>query len=691
MTCTPRVTSPRASRAPFVLAALLSLTLAAPAVPALAAPIYFPPDVSGWPGAILDEDDTAPYLSYHQAAAMRMSMQRAPAGPLVASPAQRRYDARTYDLDLYPNVVTHVLTGSVHMTATVVDGPLSTLDLDLVPSMNADSVRVAGTLVATTHVGDVLTVTLDRAYANGELVDLTIWYHGAPSGGTFGSAWSWDTRAGKPHLWTLSEAYGARSWWPCKDWPEDKADSVTVRMTVPTGMITASNGTLISSSDNGTVAVTQWKERHPITTYLVSIASYAYTVVNDWYKKTPTDSMLIRFHLYPEWVSSGAATHAKVKGMIAAFAARMGPYPFFDEKYGHANFQWGGGMEHQTCTSIGGTWESVTAHELGHQWWGDNVTCADFHHIWLNEGFATYTEALWKEAGGGLAAYQTRINSSRYYGAGTIYVADEYDENAVFDGNLSYNKGGVVLHMLRHVMGDTLFFDALRAYGAAWGGRSATTEDFRDVCESVGGRDLDKFFAEWIYGEYYPQYRHGWSTYPDPNGGYTLSLVIGQEQTWQKFWMPVDVRVTTASGSQTFVAWDSLAVQSFLFHVDQVPTAVSIDPDGWILRTATPYPTAVEGTAPALALSLATPWPNPTRAGAALSFALPQAGPVRVAVYDVRGARVWTHDETNAGAGAHQLTWDGRDSGGHAVAAGLYVVRLETAVGTVARRLAVVR
>ena len=204
-----------------------------------------------------------------------------------------------------------------------------------------------------------------------------------------------------------------------------------------------SNGTLISRVVNGggTTATTSWSERHPIAPYLVSIASYPYTVTDDWYKTSPTDSMLIRFHNYPESAAGYAANQAKVKTMIAAFTAKVGPYGFLDEKYGHAQFQFSGGMEHQTCTSLGVNNESVMAHELFHQWFGDRVTCRDFHHIWLNEGFATYGEALWQEYLGGTAAYFADIDINKYFGAGSVYVPDATDETRVFDSNLSYNKG----------------------------------------------------------------------------------------------------------------------------------------------------------------------------------------------------------------------------------------------------------
>ncbi len=680
--------SPRRAAIAFLAAALWATSLAGRG--ALAGPVYFPPDESGWPGGVYDESDVAPYLSFHKAVAMRLRAQRAAAVRAVATPAQQRYDARAYDLDLHAEPATQVLSGLVRVRATVTDGPLSALDLDLSDVMTVDSVTVAGAPAAFSHAAGMLSVSLGRAYAGGEDVDVTIGYHGVPGAGTFSAAFTFTTHNGLPLMWSLSEPFGAREWWPCKDAPEDKADSVTVRFTAPSGMITASNGVLLSSSDDGTHAVTQWAERHPIATYLVSIASFAYAVSTDWYRPAPADSMPIRFYMFPERVAGAAAVNARVKGMIAAYAARFGPYPYLDEKYGEAEFSWGGGMEHQTITSLGGFSEYVVCHELAHQWWGDLVTCRDFHHIWLNEGFATYGEALWKEAGGGMSAYHADVDANAYFGPGTIWVADEYDENAVFNGDLSYNKGSWVLHMLRHAMTDTLFFQALRQYGQQFGYGTATTEDFRDVCASVGGRDLDKYFTQWVYGEYYPEYRYGWNAQPAAGGGYDVSVLLLQSQPWQLFWMPVDVTITTATGSPTFVAWDSLATQSFTFHVDAEPTAVELDRDGWILKSVVPLPTDVAAASPGR-LELAPPWPDPARNGALFSFTLPRTGDVSVRLYDVRGALVWEHREAGAAAGAHHVTWDGRDANGRAAPVGMYVVRLQSAEGTLARKLVVVR
>jgi hypothetical protein len=571
-----------ASRIPLPLLHLVTILVALIALAAgelHAAPYLFPATPDGEPGQVRDERDVAPFLAAWKAAGLQRA--RLLAAPATAN--QQAYDVHYYDLDLTPNPATQVLTGTVRMKASVVSGPLSTADLDFYANLTVDAVTSGGVAATFSRSSDLLTVNLDRVYGNGEMMDVVVSYHGAPSAaGSFG----FNVANGRNLVWSLSEPFGARSWWPCKDAPEDKADSVDIRVTVPTGMITASNGTRIEATDNGTIAVTRWRERYPIATYLVSLASYPYTVTTDHYRYSPTDSMPIQFFNFPETVAGAATVQARVKDMIATYAGIFGEYPFVAEKYGHAQFLFGGGMEHQTCTSLGGNAyiEYIVAHELAHQWWGDLVTCRDFHHIWVNEGFATYCEALWAEAVSGTAAYHADLSFNKYFGSGTIYVPDLTDENRIFDSNLSYNKGSWVLHMLRRVLGDPVFFAALRQFYAQYGYSTATTEDFRDVCEAVSGRDLDAFFQQWIYGEYYPHYRSSWTSAP-AEGGHDVTLSLEQIQPWQLFNMPLDVKITTEAGEQAFVIQDSLAAQTFTLHVDAAPTAVAVDPDDWVLKT----------------------------------------------------------------------------------------------------------
>lgn len=568
----PRV-APGGPGRPCTAAALLAFLMALAPI-ASAAPMRFPatPDR---PAEWRDETDVAPFLASWKASQLRRTrtLQAAP------TPNQAEYDVRGYALDLTFTPATSTVSGTVRIQAQPLSDPFTTLDLDLLSNMVVDAITSGGVPVTFTRLADVVTVNLERAYLTGELLDVRVTYHGVPSAGAFG----FPVANGRQLIWSLSEPYGARSWWPCKDVPEDKADSVFVRFTVPTGLKIASNGREISASDNGLQSVAIWREGHPIASYLVSIASYPYTRSLDWYRPTATDSMRIDFFNFPETAPLAAGVQAKVKTMLGAFSTRFGPYPFFDEKYGHAEFLFGGGMEHQTCSSMGSFAEFVVAHELGHQWWGDMVTCRDFHEIWLNEGFATYMEAMWAEATGGPAAYHADLAQNKFFGPGSVWVPDDTDENRIFSSDLSYNKGSWVLHMLRHVLGDATFFAAFAHYRAAHEYSTATTADFQASCEAVSGRDLTKYFQQWVYGEYYPIYRSTWSSVPAA-GGFDVQLTLEQRQAWQLFTMPVDVRIQTLAGPRDFVVPDSLASQTFTLHVDAAPVSLEIDPGNWILR-----------------------------------------------------------------------------------------------------------
>jgi hypothetical protein len=537
--------------------------------------VTFPSTRAGWAEEKRLPWDVSPYLAYHKAEQLRRwrAMREEP------TPNQSLWDAGYYDLDLTLDPQIRLLEGTVTMRATVLTGPLTEVDLDLASNLTVSSVTSGGVPALYTHANDILTVTLDRAYATGEVFEIVVTYSGDPGGGAFG----WDSFGGQPMIWTLSEPYGARTWWPCKDYPYDKADSVDIRVQVPSGLIVASNGTLREAWDDGTTSFAWWHEGHAITTYLVSLAIHPYAVSTDWYVSAANDSMPLVFYDFPAHQGDNQPVQSKVKDMIAAYAGLFGEYPFLDEKYGHAEFLWGGGMEHQTLTSLGYYGESVVAHELGHQWFGDMVTCRSFHHIWLNEGFATYTEALWFEQAYGPDAYWQDIMANQYFGGGTIYVPDTSDEGRIFHSGLSYNKASWVLHMLRHVVGDSTFFEVLRTYGTTFRDSVATTEDFQAVAESVSGKDLDAFFQQWIYGEYYPIYSYDWSAQP-AGGGWDLELTIEQVQDWQVFSMPVDVLVHTTAGDTLLVVENTQALQVYQLHVANEPTGVELDPEHWILR-----------------------------------------------------------------------------------------------------------
>lgn len=504
--------------------------------------------------------------------------------------SQGDFDAIYYGLDLKINVSTEIIYGAVTMQAKSKVTNLNTVALDLYDNMTVDSIKMETTNLSYTHSADLINITLDRTYTLDESFLLTVYYHGHPVEGGFQAFdFSYHGSPSMPIISSLSEPYFARTWWPCKDHPSDKADSADINVTIPSNLIVASNGVLKTVIDNGDGTKTyKWHESYPITTYLVSVAITNYQIFSDYYHYSPTDSMEVRYFVYPEYYSEAVANYGITVGAIEFFAQTFGEYPFVTEKYGMAHFPWGGGMEHQTCTSLLYSWYDsyVIVHELSHQWWGDYITCGSWHHIWLNEGFATYCEALYYEHLYGTSYYHSYMNNLEYAGGGTIYVQDTTDVYEIFSG-LVYDKGGWVLHMLRHVVGDSDFFEILRSYYAdpRFANKSALTEDFQEVCESVSGMDLDWFFQEWIYGTYRPNYRVSWM-YENLGGAYRVYLHIDQIQTTppQIFTMPIDVTITTAQSNTTFVVFNNQRSQDFQFDLSSQPTALALDKDKWILK-----------------------------------------------------------------------------------------------------------
>ena len=310
---------------------------------------------------------------------------------------QERINITFYDLyfKIFPD--DQSINGLVSATAIVVDSGLTSIDLDLMDGYEIDSVQINGQNAEYTYSSNLMSIQLAMVGTPdiGSEIVATIGYHGDPQSFDFGS-FTFDEHQGEHLIWTLSEPYGARGWWPCKDDPSDKADSVNIVVNVPDHLIVASNGSLISEESNPNGRKTYyWQESYPIATYLVSLAIYPYQYWEDTYINADGDSLSLTYYVFPDHYGSLYENYLETKDMIGLFEEKYGAYPFFDEKYGHAEFGWGGGMEHQTLSSMGGWSDWLIAHELAHQWWGDMITCADFHHIWLNEGFARYGEALW--------------------------------------------------------------------------------------------------------------------------------------------------------------------------------------------------------------------------------------------------------------------------------------------------------
>ncbi len=505
---------------------------------------------------------------------------------------QGDYDVFFYRLDLDASDLDHeVIWGTASTYAVSLVNDFDIVLLDFSSNMEVDSVKSCGDDVAYTHASDYLEIYLNQSYNTGEEFEVTVSYHGHPGPGYFGDVFWWDTHTGFPIIQTLSEPWGAREWWACKDDPSDKADSADINYTVRDDMIAASNGVLVEVIDNGNGTKTyKWEERYPIVTYLVSLAATNYEVIDDWYYTLDADSMPITHYVYPEHYNNALEDLSITPDAIACYADLFMEYPFTEEKYGHAIFEWGGAMEHQTCTSYGSVlirgnhwYDFILVHELAHMWWGDMVTCATWPDIWLNEGFASYSEALWFEHLGGWDDYHEYM----IYG---LPVSDPsgpiYDPDPLFGGNTVYHKGAWVLHMLRNVMGEEAFFEGLTDYGTRYMYQSAITTEFIAVMEDhYPSGDLRWYFYPWLWGMNRPWYGYSYM-YEDVGGGeYELFIHVDQKQPQPApfFTMPIDFLIEGAVEETTFVAFNDTLVSDWRVVFSEEPVDVTLDPGDWIL------------------------------------------------------------------------------------------------------------
>jgi hypothetical protein len=350
-------------------------------------------------------------------------------------------------------------------------------------------------------------------------------------------------------------------------------------------------------------------------------------------------------------------------------------------------------MEHQTMTSTITFEENTIAHELAHQWFGDLITCANWQSLWLNEGFAVYSEAVYREAMYGVDEYWKHINermSNALNAKGTLFVQDTSVVRELFDNNRVYSKGASVLHMLRHVLGDSVFFRSLRSYVADPRLRysTATTEDFRRVCESVSGKQLGYFFDEWVYGEKFPQYTYQWKAQPSSTG-YDVTVAIGQATHTTNpsfFTMPVDFRLSTGTWDTTVVLFHTHNGQQFTISVSHNPTNALLDPDHWILReipeSELPLPLTVE---------LDQNYPNPFNAGTSIVFRLPNRANVELKIYTILGQEVATLVNERQEAGFHKVSWSGTNDQGRLLSTGVYFCRLTASSHVLTKKVIVLR
>jgi aminopeptidase N len=518
------------------------------------------------------------------------------------------------------------IRGSVTTYFVTKSAGVSSITFDLLNVIAVSSVTFRGSSTTFSQASNILTINLSPSLALGVLDSVTVNYAGTPPSYTSTDARVGYVRTthgvGQNYIYTLSESFEDRDWWPCKADLTDKIDSMDIFISTPNAFVAASNGKLISTrvlGSNNTVY--HWKHRYKIPSYLVCVGVANYDIVNSGTVNVGGTAVPIVHYIFPE-SNSAIARGAldKCKAMLDSLSDIITPYPFKDEKYGHLQFGFPGGMEHTTMSGMNlSTFNTATdwdviAHELAHQWFGNAVTCATWNDIWLNEGMTVYTEILIAERVPGVASVSASSHRSTIKTAARAVTSlapylNPANTTADVFGTTSryYNRGAMIISMLRKLVGDTKFFQALRNYinDPLLSFGAASTDDLKRHFQNVSGLNLNKFFNDWVYNTGNPTYTGNWG-----NSGNTISINLTQSATGASvtnFDMPVVLRIANSLGTRdtVVVIFDRnggtlsgagaredigrgiTATGNVVYNLSFTPATVTFDPSNETMATGT--------------------------------------------------------------------------------------------------------
>jgi aminopeptidase N len=599
-------------------------------------------------GARLDSAQRA--LVENEKQSYRALVEDGAMGSLGASVATGNFHVYFYrcEWQVDPNI--RAIAGKVTSYFTITS-PTSSITYDLSDTLAVDSITWHGAPLSFQRPGnDGLVLQFPSTLASNYKDSVSIYYKGVPRQNIPNGGFRIFSVGGLPTLWTLSEPYGAKEWWPCKNVLTEKTDSTDFLITCPAAYRGTSNGVLMSDQVNGANRTTYFKHRYPIASYLVAFAVTDYQQIIDSVQ-IGSRMMPVLCNYFPGYYYNFLPAVTAAKVLLPLFSKLFGDYPFAKEHYSQTQAHIAGGMEHQTNTFTGSAWDQLVGHELGHQWFGDKVTCGSWHDIWLNEGFGNYMQFLVVQN------LDTSIISAhlQYYIAtatatpgGSVYVDDTTSVSRVFSGQLTYAKGGYVLHMLRGILGDSVFFAGIRSYlnDPQLQYNFAKTADLERHLELVSGKDLSTFFQKWIYGQGYPKYNATWSQ--NNNGWVRLQLSQTTSHSSVSFYeMPVQLKFMNARGDTALVTVDHRqSGQVFWLNPGFTPDSVAIDPNFWIL---TPVKVSKKIPAPSTVTNDIRIYPNPAPTHVYISLFNPVSSHLSIRLYNAVGQEVYKQEKNLSG------------------------------------------
>lgn len=471
-----------------------------------------------------------------------------------ANPNTQNYDIKYHKLEVTIDPNQYFISGKVTSRFIPTEN-LNTIVFDLAHQLTVSLVKQGTSTLTFSQSNNQLTINLAQTVNQGIQGEVEITYSGAPP--ATNEAFTKSFHNGTPIIWTLSEPFGSKDWWPCKEDLNDKIENMDIFITSPSQYVSVANGLEVSQIQNGNgTKTTHFQHNYSIPAYLVALAVTNYQIFTQTAGTAPNTFPVVNY-LYPESYQSVLPQLQQTLLVMDLFEDLFGTYPFHEEKYGHAQFGWGGGMEHTTVSFMGSFSRSLIAHELGHHWFGNKVTCATWQDIWINEGFAEYMAGLVVEHLDGQQPFTSwksqKNNSITSSPNGNVYLTESQatNSNRIFDSRLTYNKGSMIVHMLRDKLGDTVFYqavqnilnDPLLAYN------SATTDQVKTHFENASNLDLDEFFNDWIYNQGYPTFHL--SSQNVANG--QVELVLSQSSSHNSvsfFEAPVKVKLIASNGQE---------------------------------------------------------------------------------------------------------------------------------------------
>ena len=558
----------------------------------------------------------------------------------VRAESTHSYDVLHYFIDLDLPMTSRYLEGAVTISARSNQDNLTIIDLHLL-GLSVDSLKVDGVAASYSHNYETLYVNLPQVYNQGDSFDIMVGYSGTASG-SMGYLWYNSTH---PISYTLGCPFCTRRWLPCYDRLWDKADhGVEFSITVPDSFTVCATGEFVGADSSGGQITFNWKHDYPIAPYLIHFASSIFTTYSDWYYPSVSDSIEIKYHFWPQDTLYAPTAFQHTVDMMYYYDSLYGDYPF--ERYGmvilHPFFY--AGMEHQTMSSIYrtgfvGNDYYLMAHEMSHMWWGDMVTCFGWQNVWLNEGFATYSDALYREHHVNHQLFINTMISRRnsYFSSEASFPHPIYDPpaNHIFNWGHSYCKGSWLCHMIRYLCADdNTWLNLLATYRDSFAYQDASSDDLNRIMNQVLGDNYDWFFNEWVYDLYYPIYDIVWvKIYEAPNWRLILDIAQTQPMGPAVFHMPLPLGVDFSSGDTILTLDINQSPQHFEYVLTQEPMDIIVDPETWVIQKNT----VTQGIAEYIVQNILTE--NINSIGRTIELKFTQPGLIRI--FDITGRKVY--------------------------------------------------